>query len=140
MMKRRNKRSLIGKIIIGSVGLLFLLYGCFLIILWLNGIETQAKIISFRRELQERAEVIPNRYTYAYAYEFNVSGEKYSGNSKKIQGPLFLKNQGNSFIKVHYLACCPSLNCPQDDFKPWYKIPIYFVVSLFFGYFMFKIK
>jgi hypothetical protein len=136
----KKKRSAIGKIIIGTVAGIFLLYGCFLTVLWLGGTKTQAQVTEFRREMQERGETIRNRYTYAYSYEFSVTGEKYSGHSKKVQGPLFLKNDGNSFIKVHYLACCPRLNCPEDDFKPWYKIPIYFGVALVLGYFMVKIK
>lgn len=140
MKKKKKNNSRIGKIIIGTVAVLFLIYGCFLTVLWLSGTQTQAKVVSFRREMQERGETIRNQYTYAYSYEFTVSGEKYSGNSKKVQGPLFLKNDGNSFISVHYMACCPALNCPKDDFKPWYKIFIYFGVSLVLGYFMFKIK
>jgi hypothetical protein len=139
-MKKKKNQAIVGKIIIGSVALIILLYGCFLSVLWIGGTQTQARLLSFRRELQERNETIRNQYTYAYHYEFTVAGEKYSGNSKKVQGPVFLKNDGKSFISVHYLACCPSLNCPKDDFKPWYKIPIYFGVSLVLGYFMVKIK
>ncbi len=135
----RKKKSLTGKIILGAVATLFLLYGCFLSTLWLAGSKTQAKVTNFRRELGERDETIPNRYTYTYAYEFNVTGKIYSGNSKKVQGPTFLKNQGNSFVTVHYLACCPAINCPIDDFKPWYKIFIYFGVALMLGYFTRKI-
>ncbi len=139
-MRKKKKRSPLGKIIIGTVAILFFLYGGFLSVLWLTGTPTQAKITNFRREMGERNETIRNQHTYAYSYEFSVSGKKYSGSSKKVQGPVFLKNQGNSFIGIHYLACCPALNCPRDDFKPWYKILIYFAVSLVLGYFMIKIR
>lgn len=139
-MKKNKKQARVGKIIIGTVAVLFLLYGCFLTILWLGGTKTQARVVSFRREMQERNETIRNQYTYAYYYEFMVSGKTYSGNSKKVQGPLFLKNDGNSFITVHYLACCPILNCPEGGFKPWFTILIYFSVGLVLGYFMIKIK
>ncbi len=139
-MKKKKGNARIGKMILGTVALLFTLYGLFLSVLWLAGTPIQAHVTEFRREMQERGETIRNRYTYAYSYEFTVSGEKYSGHSKKVQGPLFLKNDGNSFISVNYLTCCPVLNCPKDDFKPWYKILIYFAVSFVLGYFMVKIK
>lgn len=139
-MKKKKKRSPAGKIIVGIVASIFLIYGCFLAILWLAGTKTQAQVQNFRRELGERNETIRNQYTYSYDYEFTVSGKKYSGNSKKVQGPVFLKNQGNSFITVHYLSCCPFLNCPETDFKPVYKIFIYFGVALVLGYFLKKMK
>lgn len=139
-MKKKKKRSPAGKIIVGTVALLFLLYGCFLGTLWLAGTKAQAQVKNFRREMGERDETIRNKYTYSYDYEFTVKDKTYSGNSKKVQGPVFLKNQGNSFITVHYMSCCPFLNCPETDFKPWYKIFIYFGVALVFGYFLKKMK
>jgi len=139
-VKKVKKRSPLGKFIIGAAALLFLLYGLFLSTLWLAGTEIQARVTEFRRENGERNETIRNQYTYAYSYEFSVAETKYVGNSKKVQGPLFLKNQNNSYIKVHYLAYCPALNCPKDDFKPWYKILIFFGVALVLGYFTVKIK
>lgn len=139
-MKKKKRHSITGKIILGTVALIFLLYGCFLTVLWAAGIPIRARVTEFRREMQERGETIRNQYTYAYSYEFSVSGKKYSGHSKKVQGPLFLKNDGTSMIKVKYLRCCPWLNCPEDDFTPWYKIPIFFGVSMVLGYFMMKIK
>ena len=105
----------------------------------MTGTETFAQVTSFRRELVEKNETIRNSYTYAYSYQFNVAGEQYTGNSKKVQGPLFLENQGNRRIKVYYLACCPTINCPETDFNPWYKIFIYYGVALVLGYFAIKI-
>lgn len=139
-MKKKKKRSPAGTIIVGIVASIFLLYGCFLGILWVAGTKTQAQVQNFRREMGERNETIPNQYTYSFDYEFTVEGKAYSGNSKKVQGPVFLKNQGNSFIMVHYLSCCPFINCPETDFKPWYKIFIYFAVALVLGYFLKKMK
>lgn len=139
-MRKKKKHSPLGKIIIGTVAILFFLYGGYLSVLWLVGTPIQAKITNFRREMGERDETIRNQYTYSYSYEFSVSEEKYSGNSKKVQGPIFLKNQGSNFISIHYLGCCPALNCPKDDFKPWYKVFIYYVISLVVGYFYFKMN
>ena len=139
-MKKKKKHPFLGKIIIGTTALLFFLYGCFLFILWIGGTSTQAHVLNFRRELGERNETIRNSYTYSYDYEFSISGKTYSGNSKKVQGPVFLKNQGNSYITVHYLKCCPSLNAPETDFKPWYKISIYFGISMVLGFFLTQMK
>jgi hypothetical protein len=136
----KKKRFAAGKIIIGFTGLLFLFYSFFLAALWLAGTPTQAKITSFRREMGERNETIRNQYTYVYAYEFNVAGKTYSGNSKKIQDSVFLKNDGKTFIKVHYLKCCPFLNCPEIDFTPHYKLLIYFGIAVILFLFVSKMK
>lgn len=136
----KKRRSPAGKIIIGFVGSIFLLYGIFLAALWLAGTPTQAKITSFRREMGERNETIRNQYTYVYAYEFNVAGKTYSGNSKKVQDSVFLKNDGKTFIKVHYLKCCPFLNGPETDFTPQYKLLIYLGIALILFYFVSKMK
>lgn len=136
----KNKRPPAGKIIIGFVGSIFLLYCIFLAVLWLTGTPAQAKITSFRREMGERDEAIRNQYTYAYAYEFKEAGKTYSGNSKKVQGPVFLKNDGNTFIKVHYLKCCPFFNGPETDFTPQYKLLIYFGIATVLFYFVSKMK
>ncbi|WP_297085857.1 hypothetical protein [uncultured Draconibacterium sp.] len=135
-MKKKKKNSVVGKILIGTIALIFLGYGCFLGVLWLGGSTTPAKVNNFRREMGERNETIRNQYTYSYDYQFTISGKNYSGHSKKVQSPVFLKNQGNTFITVHYLKCCPVLNAPADDFKPWYKILIYFGVAFVLGYFI----
>jgi hypothetical protein len=136
----KKKRFTAGRIIIGITGSLFLFYGIFLAALWLAGTPTQAKITSFRREMGERNETIRNQYTYVYSYEFNVAGKTYSGNSKKIQDSVFLKNDGNTFIKVHYLKCCPFLNGPEIDFTPQYKLLIYFGIATVLFYFVSKMK
>jgi hypothetical protein len=139
-MKTKKKRFPTGKLIIGGVAFLFLIYACFLTILWLAGQPVRAKVTSFRREMGERDETIRNKYTYVYSYEFSVDGQTYSGNSKKVQGPVFLKNDGNSFLNVHYLKCCPFLNGPETDFTPKYKLLIYFGIAALLFYFVSKMK
>ncbi|WP_372775377.1 hypothetical protein [Mangrovibacterium sp.] len=139
-MKKKEKKSLAGKLIIGGAAALFILYGVFLSTLWVAGTPTQARVTDFRRELGERDETIRNKYTYTYAYEFTASGKQYYGHSKKVQGPVFLKTQGNSFVTVHYLGCCPAINCPTSDFKPWYKVLIYWGVAFILGYFTKRIN
>jgi len=139
-MRKKKKRSPAGKIIIGIVGSLFLLYGIFLAALWLAGTPIQAKVTNFRREISERDETIRNQYTYSYSYEFTVAGKSYSGNSKKVDGPVYLQNGGNSFIRVYYLKCCPFLNGPETDFSPQYKLLIYFGIAAVLYYFIKKMK
>lgn len=139
-MKKKKKRSPAGKIIIGIAGSLFLLYGIFLTALWLAGTPVQARVTSFRREMGERNETIRNQYTYSYSYEFTVDGKTYSGNSKKVQGPVFLQNSGNSFLRVYYLKCCPFLNGPETDFTPRYKLLIYLSIAAGLFYFVKKMN
>jgi len=139
-MKSKKKHNRVGKIIVGITGLIFFFYGSFLASLLFFGTPTQVKITSFRREMGERNETIRNSYTFVYSYEFTVAGKMYSGNSRKVKNPNYLKNTGNSYISVHYIKCCPVFNCPKDDFSPHYKILIYFAVSAVMFFFISKMK
>ena len=139
-MKKRKKRFPIGKWIVGITGMLFVLYGIFLTSLWLIGTPKQAKITSYRMESGERDETIRNSYTFVYAYEFSVNGKTFSGNSRDIKSPIHVKNSGYSTLKIHYLGCCPFLNCPVSDFSPKYKLLLYFGLGMLFLYFLKKMR
>jgi hypothetical protein len=128
-----------GKIIIGSVGFIFLMYALLLISLSLFGFSTNAKITSYRQEYGERNETIRNQYTYLYGYEFEVDGKLFSGNGQRIGNSVYLKNNGTQTIQIKYLSCCPFVNHALDENKNTKQILITLLVSLGLFYFMFKI-
>lgn len=99
-----------GRLILGSVGVLFTLYSFLIFSLDWMGTSSEARLTSYRREYGERNEAIPNRYTYLYGYEFKVDGKTYIGNGQLVAGPAHLKLSGEETIRIKYLSCCPYLN------------------------------
>ncbi len=128
-----------GKIIIGSVGFIFLMYALLLISLSLFGFSTNAKITSYRQEYGERNETIRNQYTYLYGYEFEVDGKLFSGNGQRIGNSVFIKDTSNRSIPIKYLSCCPQLN-QAFDHSPVKSLLIFMGIGLLLLYFASKIK
>ncbi len=128
-----------GKIIIGSVSAIFLLYALLLISLYFFGVSTSAKITSYRQEYGERNETIRNQYTYLYGYEFEVNGKLCSGNGQRIGNSVYLKNNGTQTIPIKYLSCCPQLNQALDH-SAVKSLLIFMGIGLLLLYFASKIK
>jgi hypothetical protein len=121
-----------GKVLIFIIGLLFTLYSIFLTSLALFGAETNAEITSYRKQLGERDETIPNQYTYLYGYEFNYKGKTYSGTGQQIGSPIVLKNEGNSYIKVRFSPLFPQLNSAFNGKKTILNLGISLVIGIGF--------
>lgn len=119
-----------GKWLIFSIGLLFTIYSLFLGSLTLFGTEINAKVTSYRQEYGERNEMFRNQYTYLYGYEFYVDGVKYFGTGQKISDSVYLKNNGNSYMQVKYLSCCPYFNSDFEANKTLTRIFIFLVVGM----------
>ena len=128
-MNFTNKNNF-GKWLIFSIGLLFTFYSFFIGSLALFGTETKAKLTSYRQQLGERDETIRNHYTYVFGYEFEFKGKTYSGNGQKIGSPVFLKNNGNSFITVKFLPSIPQLNTAYDGEKTLINMVISLIIGL----------
>ena len=124
-----------GKILITSVGIIFLIYTIFLFVLNFFGNNANARITSYRQEYGERNETIRNQYTYVFGYEFEVNGKKYSGNGQKISDSVFLKSDGKTTISIKYLKCCPALNTAYDGNKTLLNILISLGVATLLLYF-----
>lgn len=128
-----------GKIIIGSVSAIFILYALLLISLYFFGVSTSAKITSYRQEYGERNETIRNQYTYLYGYEFEVNGKLYSGNGQRIGNSVYIKDTANRSIPIKYLTCCPQLNQALDH-SPIKSLLIFIGIGVLLFYFARKIK
>ncbi len=108
--KTEKRKGRGGRILITSFGLLSLGYGLMLAALFFFGTMVEARLTSYRQELGERNEVIPNRYTYHFGYSFAVDGREYSGTGQRIASPTFLKPGSDATITVKFLPCCPRIH------------------------------
>jgi len=97
------------------IGIIFIFYSLFLITLGLIGEDKSGTLITYRRILGERGEVIPNQYTYSLEYKFYVDKNEYSGTSTVIGSPLFMKPDGQNLIEIVYLKEAPYLNALKSD-------------------------
>ncbi len=113
--ERKAQKGRGGRILMGGIGVLFLVYGLMLAALYFFGTDVEARLTSYRQEMGERNEVIPNRYTYHFGYSFRVNGRDYSGTGQRVAGPVHLKPGPGATIAVKYLPCCPFISTDTED-------------------------
>jgi hypothetical protein len=78
----------------------------------LTGAEAQGRITHVRRQLGDRNEVIPNRYTFAIAYEFRLpDGTLRTGTTQRI-GDFFSPGRlgVGSPVTIRYAPFAPGLS------------------------------
>ncbi len=83
--------------------------------LGLIGVSANGVITSYRRNGGERAEAIPNRYTYSLGYSYRIDGKHYTGTSTVIGSPLFIKPSGNDSINVRYFHFAPMISVLEAE-------------------------
>ena len=80
------------------------------------GERATAVVTHIRREGGERAEVVPNRYTYNISYTFVLpDGKEVDGFVRKIGGAVHLKADGTGRIAVRYVKTMPVVNAPEKS-------------------------
>lgn len=121
-VKSETRKGRGGRILMAVVGILFLGYGMMLAALFFFGTTVEARLTSYRQEMGERNEVIPNRYTYHFGYSFTVHGRDYSGTGQRVAGPVHLKPGPDATITVKYLPCCPFISSDTEDGKEGHRI------------------
>ena len=106
------------RLLLFSVGLLLLLYGLVTPLLPYIGQRTQGEVTSIRRELGDRQDPMPNRYSYSVGYEFRLpDGRVVHGNTKVI-GSSFSAGLPKGKAGVYYLPAFPYLNALERDTSP----------------------
>lgn len=113
-----------------AVGVMFLGYGVILAALFFFGTTVEARLTSYRQQMGERNEVIPNRYTYHFGYSFTVDGREYSGTGQRVAGPVYLKPGPDATITVKYLPCCPRIHADDFDAHPGRRVAVFMGVGL----------
>jgi len=127
--KRRNTLAI--RIIFMILGAGFVLWSVTLLTLYFFGEPKDAVITHIRREMGERPEVIPNRYTLIIGYSFQLEdGRTIEGYSRKISNPVFLKPDGNSRIQARYFKAIPFVNAMETDTAPGIRHVIIMLVGV----------
>lgn len=104
-----------GRLVLGTVGLLLLLYAVLIPLLGVLGERTIAQVNVVRRELGDRQDPIANRYSWAVGFEFRLpDGRLIPGNTKVIG------SDSNAGIAkgphpVRYFSSFPYLNALEQD-------------------------
>lgn len=110
------KRGLFSRILISLLGASFILWGAMNAALDVFGEQTTAVITHVRREGGERADVMPNRYTYNISYAFTLpNGKQIHGFTKRIGDGVYLKADGAGRIDVRYFSAMPYINAPEAN-------------------------
>lgn len=110
------KRRLLPRVLITLLGAALILWAAGSLALGLFGERASAVVTHIRREGGERADAMPNRYTYNISYTFTLpDGKEISGFTKKIGGAVYLKADGTGRIAVRYLKATPYINSPEES-------------------------
>ena len=110
------KKELIPRVLITLLGICLILMGMFQAILGITGKSAPAVITNIRREGGERAEAVPNRYTYNISYTFTLpDGKEVNGFTKHIGDSIYLKADGTSAVRVRYFSAFPYINAMEQD-------------------------
>ena len=93
----------------GSWALALLAWGAGMPLLALLGSTTEGEITHVRRQLGDRGEAIPNRYTYTISYQFHLpDGRAISGHSQRVGDYFSPKDMRvGKKVEVRYLAAFP---------------------------------
>ena len=110
------KRKLLPRIFITLLGIALILWAAEDLALGLFGERTTAVVSHIRREGGERADAVPNRYTYNISYTFILSdGKEIHGFTKKIGNAVYLTADGTGKITVRYFKAMPYFNTPEKS-------------------------
>jgi len=110
------KRKPLPRIFITLLGIALILWTAEDLALGLFGERTTAVVSHIRREGGERADAVPNRYTYNISYTFTLpDGTEIDGFTKKMGGAAYIKVDGTGKIAVRYFKAMPYLNAREKS-------------------------
>lgn len=114
------------RIVITLLGIAFILQAAGSLTLGLIGERTTGVITHIRRELGERNETTPNRYTYIISYSFKThDGQVVKDSTRHIGGAVYVKASGAQTIAVRYLKNYPVFNTIEKDAQfSWGKVAL----------------
>ncbi|SMC35100.1 hypothetical protein [Sporomusa malonica] len=104
------------RIFITLLGAAFMLQAVGSVVLGLSGERTLAVITAIRRELGERGESVPNRYTYIISYTFTTpDGQVVDASTRRIGSSVYVKATGQQQVPVRYFQQLPVFNQLEQD-------------------------
>lgn len=110
------KRKRLPRLLLTLLGAALILWAAADLALGLFGERATAAVTHIRREGGERAEAVPNRYTYSISYTFVLpDGKEIHGVTKKIGNAVYLKADGTGRMAVRYFRAIPYVNAPEKS-------------------------
>lgn len=114
----RAMKNLVAQTLLSLVGTAFILYGLVMPLLPYAGERAAAEITTVRRELGDRRDPLPNRFSWSVGYHFTLpDGAVVHGNTKVI-GSSFSAGISKGPAVVHYLPSLPWVNALERDTRP----------------------
>lgn len=100
------------RVFLGALGLLLLTWGLGMPLVACLGAEAPGTITHVRRQLGDRGEAIPNRYSYAISYEFLLPDGRLAQGSTYRVGDYFSPGTlaKGSAVRVRYLPGFPLIS------------------------------
>jgi len=115
MPKAHRKSPLLPRVVVFAVGLLLTIYGAVIPLLPFIGARASGEITVIRRELGDRQDPRPNRYSSSVGYEFPLpDGRIIFGNTKTI-GSAMSAGMSKGRSGVYYLPALPYVNALEKD-------------------------
>ncbi|BBF91617.1 hypothetical protein BLTE_03020 [Blastochloris tepida] len=102
----------ITRLALAALGILLVAWGLGMPLVATFGAEAEGRVTHVRRQGGERGEAVPNRYTYAIAYEFRLpDGTLAEGVTQRV-GDAFAPrlSEGGRPLKVRYLPSFPRIS------------------------------
>jgi hypothetical protein len=115
MPKAHRKSPLLPRIVVFVVGLLLTLYATLIPLLPFIGARANGEITVIRRELGDRQDPRPNRYSYSVGYEFPLPDGRIIAGNTKIIGSATSAGMSKGRSGVYYLPALPYLNALEKD-------------------------
>ena len=104
------------RVLITLLGVALILQAVVSSALGIIGERGAAVVTHIRRELGERNETIPNRYTYMISYTFTTpDGQVVNDSTRHIGGAIYVKASGKQQVPVRYLRSFPIVNALEQD-------------------------
>ncbi|MCW8944215.1 MAG: hypothetical protein OQL27_05520 [Sedimenticola sp.] len=113
-------RQHIPRILLTLLGLVLMAWGVVTPMVGLFGETTDARVLSVRRQLGERNEALPNRYTHVISYRFTLPNQQSIEGFSYVLGTSFsvATNHALGLVKVRYLPLIPQINTLEKQAYP----------------------
>ncbi|MCW8890804.1 MAG: hypothetical protein OQL20_09125 [Sedimenticola sp.] len=110
----------IPRILLTLLGLVLMTWGTVTPMVGLFGETTDAKVLSVRRQLGERNEALPDRYTHVISYRFTLPNRQSIEGFSYVLGTSFsvATNHAPGLVKVRYLPLIPQINTLEKQAYP----------------------
>lgn len=108
------------RILLTLLGLILMAWGVITPLVGLLGETTDARVVHVRRQLGERNEAIPNRYTHVISYRFTLPNRQSVEGFSYVLGTSFSipTLHAPGLVKVRYLPLLPHLNTLERQATP----------------------